>query len=230
MNRKNYITPRLYTNEATLFLNPQKNQKISKANKNKKPKFIFSLFIVITIFSSIIGYSAYASDNNSSWEINRSKDGEVIFISKEGKITKEDRLTYIMLPEDCNDLLLTFAVSSNTKDLAQDDMKFKVNITEEPYYEYQQSVDVVTKKVSENKHKTKLAFPHIFNFQDHISKVNAVKEIEIKFIPAADNEHVTSPEDIFNILTNRWDLGDVATKLREGQHLCNAINLSYDEV
>ena len=137
---------------------------------------------------------------------------------------------YIMFPDDCNDLVLTFNVSSQTDYIAQDDMRFKVNITEEPYYEYQQSVDVLANKLTEYGHKTNLGFPYIFDFQEHVSKMENINEIGIKIISSTENEHVAAPEEIFDVRTNRWDLDDFANKLREGRHLCTAMNLMYEEV
>ena len=63
MNRNNYISPRSYGNEATLFINPAKNLTNDK-KQSQKPSLILSFFIVILIFSSIIGYSAYAETSD----------------------------------------------------------------------------------------------------------------------------------------------------------------------
>ena len=229
MAKTHYINPRFYQNEKTISLNPSKPFN----RKRRKPKsfsFLKSLILVLAIFSVFIGYSVYANASEASWEITKSKDGEVVFISKQGKINNEDKLMYIMFPDDCNDLVLTFNVSSQTDYIAQDDMKFKVNITEEPYYEYQQSVDVLANKLTEYGHKTNLGFPYIFDFQEHVSKMENINEIEIKIISSTESEHVAAPEAIFDVRTNRWDLDDFANKLREGRHLCTAMNLMYEEV
>ena len=229
MAKTHYINPRFYQNEKTISLNPSKPFN-RKRHKPKSFSFLKSLILVLAIFSVFIGYSVYANASEASWEITKSKDGEVVFISKQGKINNEDKLMYIMFPDDCNDLVLTFNVSSQTDYIAQDDMKFMVNITEEPYYEYQQSVDVLANKLTEYGHKTNLGFPYIFDFQEHVSKMENINEIEIKIISTAESEHVTAPEEIFDVRTNRWDLDDIANKLREGRHLCTAMNLMYEEV
>ena len=229
MAKTHYINPRFYQNEKTISLNPSKPFN----RKRRKPKsfsFLKSLILVIAVFTAFIGYSVYANASEASWEITKSKDGEVVFISKQGKINNEDKLMYIMFPDDCNDLVLTFNVSSQTDYIAQDDMKFKVNITEEPYYEYQQSVDVLANKLTEYGHKTNLGFPYIFDFQEHVSKMENINEIEIKIISSTESEHVATPEEIFDVRTNRWDLDNFANKLREGRHLCTAMNLMYEEV
>ena len=229
MRKTHYINPRYYQNEKTILLNPSKPFS-RKRKPPKKPGLFKSILLVFLLFSAFVGYSAYANAAETGWEINKSRDGEVIFISKQGKINNEDKLMYIMFPDDCNDLVLTFTVSSHTDYLAQDDMKFRVNITEEPYYEYQQSVDVLANKLTEYGHKTNLGFPYIFNFQEHVSKMENINEIEIKIISSNDSEHVGAPEEIFDIRTNRWDLDDFANKLREGRYLCVAMNLMYEEV
>ena len=229
MAKTHYINPRFYQNEKTISLNPSKPFNL-KRRKPKKHSFLKSLILVFVIFSAFIVYSAYANASEASWEITKSKDDRVVFISKQGKINNEDELTYIMFTDDCNDLVLTFNVSSHTDYIAQDDMKFKINITEEPYYEYQQSVEVFANKLTEYGHKTNLGFPHMFNFQEHVSKMENINEIEIKIISSAESEHVTAPEEIFDVRTNRWDLDDFANKLREGRHLCTSMNLMYEEV
>ena len=229
MAKTHYINPRFYQNEKTISLNPSKPFN-RKRHKPKRFSFLKSLILVLVIFSVFIGYSVYANASEASWEITKSKDGEVVFISKQGKINNEDKLMYIMFPDDCNDLVLTFNVSSQTDYIAQDDMKFMVNITEEPYYEYQQSVDVLANKLTEYGHKTNLGFPYIFDFQEHVSKMENINEIEIKIISSTESEHVAAPEAIFDVRTNRWDLDNFANKLREGRHLCTAMNLMYEEV
>ena len=229
MAKTHYINPRFYQNEKTISLNPSKPFN-RKRRKTKSFSFLKSLILVLAIFSVFIGYSVYANASEASWEITKSKDGEVVFISKQGKINNEDKLMYIMFPDDCNDLVLTFNVSSQTDYIAQDDMKFMVNITEEPYYEYQQSVDVLANKLTEYGHKTNLGFPYIFDFQEHVSKMENINEIEIKIISSTESEHVATPEEIFDVRTNRWDLDNFANKLREGRHLCTAMNLMYEEV
>ena len=229
MAKTHYINPRFYQNEKTISLNPSKPFN-RKRRKPKSYSFLKSLILVLAVFTAFIGYSVYANASEASWEITKSKDGEVVFISKQGKINNEDKLTYVMFPDSCNDLVLTFNVSSQTDYIAQDDMKFMVNITEEPYYEYQQSVDVLANKLTEYGHKTNLGFPYIFDFQEHVSKMENINEIEIKIISSTESEHVATPEEIFDVRTNRWDLDDFANKLREGRHLCTAINLMYEEV
>ena len=229
MAKTHYINPRFYQNEKTISLNPSKPFN-RKRHKPKNYSFLKSLILVLAIFAVFIGYSVYANASETSWEITKSKDGEVVFISKQGKINNEDKLTYVMFPDSCNDLVLTFNVSSQTDYIAQDDMKFMVNITEEPYYEYQQSVDVFGNKLTEYGHKTNLGFPYIFDFQEHVSKMENINEIEIKIISSTESEHVATPEEIFDVRTNRWDLDDFANKLREGRHLCTAMNLMYEEV
>ena len=229
MAKTHYINPRFYQNEKTISLNPSKPFN-RKRRKPKNYSFLKSLILVLAIFSVFIGYSVYANASEASWEITKSKDGEVVFISKQGKINNEDKLTYVMFPDSCNDLVLTFNVSSQTDYIAQDDMKFMVNITEEPYYEYQQSVDVLANKLTEYGHKTNLGFPYIFDFQEHVSKMENINEIEIKIISSTESEHVATPEEIFDVRTNRWDLDNFANKLREGRHLCTAMNLMYEEV
>ena len=229
MAKTHYINPRFYQNEKTISLNPSKPFN-HKRRKPKKYSFLKSLILVFVIFSAFILYSAYANASEASWEITKSKDDRVVFISKQGKINNEDELTYIMFTDDCNDLVLTFNVSSHTDYIAQDDMKFKINITEEPYLEYQQSVEVFANKLTEYGHKTNLGFPHMFNFQEHVSKMEGINEIEIKIISSSESEHVTAPEEIFDVRTNRWDLDDFANKLREGRHLCTSMNLMYEEV
>ncbi len=60
MNRNNYISPRSYGNETTLFINPAKKEtpKVNK-KKGKHPFFISSFLIVMVIAFSILSYSVF---------------------------------------------------------------------------------------------------------------------------------------------------------------------------
>ena len=228
--KNQYRSSHYHRNEATLFLNPAKKQLIKKEGNTKLKQFKLGLVLVVSILFVFISYSALADELKDTWEIKRSNGDDAVFISKKGIVTSEDKLTYIMLPENCNDLVLSFTVTSYSNFIAQDAMKFKVRITEEPFHEYQNSVDVLTNKLTETGHVTKLIFPYIFDFNEHVQKMENISEIELKIIPSSEDDHVQNPSEIFDILFNKWSLDGFSSKLREGRQLCSAISMNYQEV
>ena len=70
MNRNNYISPRSYGNEATLFINPAKKNLGKSKRKISRPSLILSFLIVFSFFSLILGYSAFADEtSDTTWEL-----------------------------------------------------------------------------------------------------------------------------------------------------------------
>lgn len=64
MPPKNYITPRAYSNEATLFINPAKFNK----KNTSKPSFKVSFMFVIITFVLMLTFSAFASEDHDTNE------------------------------------------------------------------------------------------------------------------------------------------------------------------
>ena len=101
MPKSNYINPRFYQNERTISLNPSKpfNRKRRKA---KRFSFLKSLILVLVIFSTFIGYSAFAGGPvpDEGW-ITKTDSGGVA-IKHHGNITHGDSIYVYLSKNDCN--------------------------------------------------------------------------------------------------------------------------------
>ena len=132
MNRNNYINPRSYGNEATLFINPSKNNKMIQPNKSKKPSIILSFLIVILTFSSVLAYSFIAKANPTYWNIDHESDEEWINIDAFGMVS-ENMMAISMHKERCNELDVDFYFTSYATNRADDGFKFALEVIEKPY-------------------------------------------------------------------------------------------------
>ena len=132
MNKKNYISPRSYVHEATLFINPLKNNKIKSPTKLKRPSIIFSFLIVIMTFISVLGYSFVAKANPTYWNIDHESDEEWINIDAFGMVS-ENMMAISMHKEKCTELDVNFYFTSYATNRADDGFKFVLEVIEQPY-------------------------------------------------------------------------------------------------
>ncbi len=132
MNKKNFISPRSYVHEATLFINPSKNNKIKSPTKFKRPRIIFSFLIVIMTFISVLGYSFIAKANPTYWNIDHESDQEWINIDAFGMVS-ENMMAISMHKEKCTELDVNFYFTSYATNRADDGFKFALEVIEQPY-------------------------------------------------------------------------------------------------
>ncbi len=132
MNKKNYISPRSYVHEATLFMNPSKNEKMSQPNKIKKPSLILSFLIVILTFISVLGYSYLAKATPTYWNIDHESDVDWINIDAFGMVS-ENMMAISMHKERCTELDVDFYFTSYSENRADDGFKFTLEVIEKPY-------------------------------------------------------------------------------------------------
>ena len=132
MNKKTYINPRSYVHEATLFINPSKNNKMMHPNKSKKPSIILSFLIVILTFSSVLAYSFIANANPTYWNIDRESDEQWINIDAFGMVS-ENMMAISMHKERCNELDVDFYFTSYASNRADDGFKFALEVIEKSY-------------------------------------------------------------------------------------------------
>ena len=132
MNKKSYINPRSYVHEATLFINPSKNNKMMHSNKSKKPSIILSFLIVILTFSSVLAYSFIAKANPTYWNIDHESDEEWINIDAFGMVS-ENMMAISMHKERCNELDVDFYFTSYATNRADDGFKFALEVIEKSY-------------------------------------------------------------------------------------------------
>ncbi len=133
MNKKfQVISPRSYIHEATLFINPSKNNKHLKPAKIKKPSLIFSFLIVIVTFISVLSYSFLAKASTTYWSVDHESDEEWINIDAFG-IVSENMLAISMNKENCNELDVNLYMTSYAENRVDNGFKFTAEIIEKSY-------------------------------------------------------------------------------------------------
>ena len=221
MNRNNYISPRSYGNEATLFINPAKNLKNDK-KQSQKPSLILSFFIVILIFSSVIGYSAYAETShkqNNEWSISKSNKASIIYIAGLGEV-QDDYLTFMLDSDNCNEVGMTFQMTSIMESIPLVDLAFQVKVVEHPGDEYITQASVVGNIVEEDYILTQLMFHNLVTTQELEEMLGHKDKFEIE-IMLPEESGLADPSHFFDISYNIWDLTNLFSTLREAQFKCH---------
>lgn len=222
MNRNNYINPRSYGNEATLFINPAKKNLTNDKKQSQKPSLILSFFIVILIFSSVIGYSAYAETShkqNNEWSISKSNKASIIYIAGLGEV-QDDYLTFMLDSDNCNDVGLTFQMTSIMESMPLVDLAFQVKVVEHPGDEYITEASVVGNIVEEDYILTQLMFHNLVTTQELEEMLRHKDKFEIQ-IMLPDESGLADPSHFFDISYNIWDLTNLFSTLREAQFKCH---------
>tara|TARA_B100000945_G_C20311962_1_gene563273 strand:- start:197 stop:892 length:696 start_codon:yes stop_codon:yes gene_type:complete len=221
MNRNNYISPRSYGNEATLFINPAKTDLTKDKKQRQKPSLILSFFIVILIFSSIIGYSAYADTSdkqNNEWFVEKSVTAPIIYIAGLGEI-QDDYLTFMLDSDNCSEVGLTFQMTSIMESMPLVDLAFQVRIIEHPGNEYITEASVVGNIVEEDYIISQLMFHNLVTTQDLEEMLGNKDKFEIQIILPGESG-LADPSLFFDISYNIWDLENLFSALREAQFKC----------
>ena len=222
MNRNNYISPRSYGNEATLFINPAKKNLTNDKKQRQKPSLILSFFIVILIFSSIIGYSAYAETSdkqNNEWFVEKSVTAPIIYIASLGEV-QDDYLTFMLDSDNCNEVGLTFQMTSIMESMPIVDLAFQVKVVEHPGDEYITEASVVGNIVEEDYILTQLMFHNLVTTQELEEMLRHKDKFEIQ-IMLPDESGLADPSHFFDISYNIWDLTNLFSTLREAQFKCH---------
>ena len=219
MNQKNFITRRSYSNEATLFINPKKTKTITKS---KKPRMVFSFFIVILIFSAILSISAYADvtkDTEKFWLIDKAKTAPIIFIATKGEIQKDDYLTFLLDSDNCEEVGFSFQITSEMESVPTSDDIFQVLVKHNPGYEYTTKAGIVDTYDLGNSFRTQFIFANILSVQEVIEELSQKESFEIE-LQYSNEEGLSDPYLFFDIMTNKWNLSKFKKHLLEAQTKC----------
>ena len=235
MNRNNYISPRSYGNEATLFINPAKKNLSQSKRKNGKPSLILSFLIVVLFFSSIIGYSSYAENtNDTNWKL--WDDEDYIYIDRFGLIEKADLFAISLDKKNCEDLRVDFYISSFDRQQAIHGQEFVLEITETPhegdiYNEYKQEVYVNYSEKIGGHIVYALSFEDIFVTQDWLDRLNDIGPSDFYIdITQHSDWPDNNPSIYFEHTANLWDLSGLKPILYNAFRKCRFLNAEIIEV
>ncbi len=219
MNQKNFIARLSHSNEATLFINPQKTTIIKKS---KKPRMVFSLFIVLLIFTSILSISAYAGNAKHTekfWLIDKAETAPIIFIATKGEIQKDDFLTFLLDSDNCDEVGLSFQITSEMESVPTKEDIFQVLVKHNPGYEYVTKAGIVDTYDLGDSFYSQFIFANILSVQEVIESFSQKESFEIELL-SSEEGGLADPYLFFDIMTNKWDLSEFKKNLLEAQTKC----------
>ena len=221
MNKKT-ISSRSYSNEATLFMIPSK---INENNRSKNPRMTMSFFIVLVAFISIIGFSALAMQNDSSWKLWHDEEYEFTYIDSFGSINKADLMTLTINNNDCDTLSVNFFINSHDRERAVDGKRFTLEITETPYegvnwQDYTSEIYVNYSEIIDNYIVYVLSFDHEFETQYWIDRLENFEPFYFSLSIHENPDEQINPSRFFEHTDNQWDMAELQQVLKEAYRNC----------
>ena len=230
MNKKTYINPRSYVHEATLFINPSKNNKMIQPNKSKKPSIILSFLIVIVIFVSVLGYSYLAKADPTYWNVDHESDEEWINIDAFG-IVSENMFAISMNKEKCNELDVNLYMTSYAKNRADNGFKFFAEYIEKPYNgdEYRKYNEELFVTYSEQRGERTfylLDDGYVYNTEKWIKSLEKSSPFALKIMLKKhdDPEFDLDTSSILSDTDEVWDMTELASILSQEYQKCRFKN------
>ena len=221
MNKKT-ISSRSYSNEATLFMIPSK---INQNNRSKNPRMTMSFFIVLVAFISIIGFSALAKQNGSTWKLWYDEKYEFTYIDSFGSINKADLMTLTINNNDCDTLSVNFFINSHDRERAVDGKRFTLEITETPYegvnwQDYTSEIYVNYSEIIDNHIVYVLSFDHEFETQYWIERLENFEPFYFSLSIHENPDEQIDPSRYFEHTDNQWDMAELQQVLKEAYRNC----------
>ena len=229
MNHKNIISRRSYSNELTLFINPIERM---KATKSYKPKLIISFFIILFLFSSTLAVTVYADNaevTEQIWLINKAKTASIIFIATKGEIQKDDFLTFLLDSDNCDEVGLTFQITSVMESVPTKDDLFKVLVKHNPGFEYVTKAGIVDNFDMGDAFYSQLIFSNILSVENVLEALGDKESFEIE-LQYTEEENLADPYLFFDITTNKWNISDFKKHLLDAQTKCRFQYFDLNEI
>tara|TARA_B100001027_G_scaffold210213_1_gene177114 strand:- start:229 stop:918 length:690 start_codon:yes stop_codon:yes gene_type:complete len=229
MNHKNIISRRSYSNELTLFINPIERM---KATKSYKPKLIISFFIILFLFSSTLAVTVYADNaevTEQIWLINKAKTASIIFIATKGEIQKDDFLTFLLDSDNCDEVGLTFQITSVMESVPTKDDLFKVLVKHNPGFEYFTKAGIVDNFDLGDAFYSQLIFYNILSVENVLEALGDKESFEIE-LQYTEEENLADPYLFFDITTNKWNISDFKKHLLDAQTKCRFQYFDLNEI
>ena len=221
MNKKT-ISSRSYSNEATLFMIPSK---INQNNRSKNPRMTMSFFIVLVAFISVIGFSALAKQNDSTWKLWYDEKYEFTYIDSFGSINKADLMTLTINNNDCDTLSVNFFINSHDRERAVDGKRFTLEITETPHegvnwQDYTSEIYVNYSEIIDNYIVYVLSFDHEFETQYWIDRLENFEPFYFSLSIHENPDEQIDPSRYFEHTDNQWDMAELQQVLKEAYRNC----------
>lgn len=217
MNQKNLIT-QLYSKKASPFINPNKKAIIKNLNSIK----IIILVVVFLMFSLILGISVYANDTNNTkkfWLIDKAETSPIIFIATKGEVQKNDFLTFLLDSDNCDEVGLSFQVTSVMESVPTKDHLFQVLVKHNPGFEYVTKAGIVDNYDLGDAFYSQFIFANILSVQEVLEAFSQKESFEIE-LQYSEEAGIADPYLFFDITTNKWDISDLEKHLLDAQKKC----------
>ena len=221
MNKKT-ISSRSYSNEATLFMIPSK---INQNNRSKNPRMTMSFFIVLVAFISVIGFSALAKQNDSTWKLWYDEKYEFTYIDSFGSINKADLMTLTSNNRDCDTLSVNFFINSHDRERAEDGERFTLEITETPHegvnwQDYTSEIYINYSEIINDYIVYVLSFDHEFETQYWIDRLENFEPFYFSLSIHENPDEQIDPSRYFEHTDNQWDMVGLQQVLKEAYRTC----------
>ncbi len=193
--------------------------------------FLILLNLVIVFQKQLLAedYSIENSSNNESvnsiWYIHKSETAPIIFIATKGQIQKEDYLTFMLDSDNCDEVGLTFQITSIMESIPQSDDIFEVLVKYVPGDEYLSKVGIIGTRIQDGYYFTQFMFENLLTAEEVIAFLGDKDSFEIEL---QKTQYGKDPSIYFDIMHNNWNIKEFRKYFNEAQRKCrhNLFDLS----
>ena len=184
-----------------------------------------SFFIVLVVFISIIGFSALAKQNDSTWKLWHDEEYEFTYIDSFGSINKADLMTLTINNNDCDTLSVNFFINSHDRERAVNGKRFILEITETPYegvnwQDYTSEIYVNYSEIINDYIVYVLSFDHEFETQYWIDRLDEFGPFYFNLSIHENPDEQINPSRFFEHTDNAWDMAELQQVLQEAYRNC----------
>ena len=192
----------------------------------------FCLIIIIFYFNNELlkaseqeKDSISAKENSNIWYIHKSETAPIIFIATKGQIQKEDYLTFMLDSDNCDEVGLTFQITSIMESIPQSDDIFEVLVKYVPGDEYLSKVGIIGTRIQDGYYFTQFMFENLLTAEEVIAFLGDKDSFEIEL---QKTQYGKDPSIYFDIMHNNWNIKEFRKHFNEAQRKCrhNLFDLS----
>ena len=192
----------------------------------------FCLIIIIFYFNNELlkaseqeKDSISAKENSNIWYIHKSETAPIIFIATKGQIQKEDYLTFMLDSDNCEEVGLTFQITSVMESIPQSDDIFEVLVKYVPGDEYLSKVGIIGTRIQDGYYFTQFMFENLLTAEEVIAFLGDKDSFEIEL---QKTQYGKDPSIYFDIMHNYWNIKEFRKHFNEAQRKCrhNLFDLS----
>ena len=206
-----------------------KNKIIITSLLRLKFNILFVLFIFAIYLAPALQNNALSEQNmkknENVWFIHKSETAPIIFIATKGQIQKEDYLTFMLDSDNCDEVGLTFQITSIMESIPQSDDIFEVLVKYVPGDEYLSKVGIIGTRIQDGYYFTQFMFENLLTAEEVIAFLGDKDSFEIELQKTQNGK---DPSIYFDIMHNYWNIKEFRKHFNEAQRKCrhNLFDLS----